>query len=371
MKTTLIKEDWDVLTSFLPAGWEDKAQEKGAFLRRRKVDSPETLLRLLLIHLADGKSLRTTAAYASEAGLCHINDVALLHRLRCSGEWLRWMALGLLGDINIGAAVQKLFIDSRVLLIDASMVSEPGSTGSDWRLHYSMNLNGLHCNTFKITDYRQGESFTHFEISPDDILVGDRIYCNQKGILHVVGQGADVLVRFHSTALPLYDYRGKRITVLDKLQSLERGKTGDWNAYLLTDSGDRVKVRICAIKKSVKAFEREKKAILKAASKKQRKVKPETLEYAKYITVVTTLNRHRLKKADVLALYRARWQVELSFKRLKSILGLGHLPKTDPDSCRAWLYGKMLVALLVERIRGAAESFSPWGYPIGSPEEDG
>ena len=64
----------------------------------------------------------------------------------------------------------------------------------------------------------------------------------------------------------------------------------------------------------------------------------------------------------VLSFYRSRWQIELSFKRMKSLLGLGHLPKKDPASARAWLHGKLLASLLVERVIQAAEATSPWGY---------
>jgi hypothetical protein len=73
--------------------------------------------------------------------------------------------------------------------------------------------------------------------------------------------------------------------------------------------------------------------------------------------------------AVVLEFYRLRWQIELVFKRMKSIMGLGHLPKADPVSCRAWLHGKLFVALLVERMIGAANSFSPWGYQLETPSK--
>jgi hypothetical protein len=364
MIETAIKEDWDVLTSFFPEGWEKKAYETRALVRRRKIDSAEILLRVLLIHLADGKSLRTTAAYAREANLCQINDSALLHRLRASGEWLRWMAVRLRGSIDIKTTVRGFVKKNRVRLIDASMVSEPGSTGSDWRLHYSLNLENLRCDAFEVTDYHVGESFSNFSVWPQDLLVGDRAYCTRKGVLHVVNQDAEVLVRFHSTALPLFNYRGQRIEVLNNLRTLKGAAIGDWNVYLFKDNGEKVKGRLCAIRKSEEAIEKAKKAILKAASKKQRKVKSETLEYAEYVILFTTVNRHRLKEADIMELYRARWQVELSFKRLKGIITMGHLHKNDPESCKAWLYGKMFVALLVERIFQEAESFSPWGYPL-------
>ncbi len=93
-------------------------------------------------------------------------------------------------------------------------------------------------------------------------------------------------------------------------------------------------------------------------------VKDETIEHARYVSVFCTANRHRLTGTEVLDLYRSRWQIELVFKRLKGIVGLGHLPKLNEESCRAWLYGKMFVALLTERLCREAQFFSPWGYPI-------
>jgi len=51
---------------------------------------------------------------------------------------------------------------------------------------------------------------------------------------------------------------------------------------------------------------------------------------------------------------------------MKSILGLGELPKRTQASCRAWLHGKLLVALLLERLPEEAEHFSPWGYELAA-----
>lgn len=363
-KKNIIDENWNILTSFFPEGWEWKARETRAFVRKRNFPNPEILLRVLLIHLANGSSLRTTAAYASEANLCRVNDVALLKRLRSSGEWFRWMAEKLRNEFMPPDILVPLSTKSRIRLIDASMVSEPGSTGSDWRIHYSFNLENLRCDEFKITDYKIGESFINFKARYQDILIADRVYCNARGIFHIVEQAADVLVRFHSTALPLYTYRGQPVNLLDKLRTLKETMVGDWDVFIFKDTGEKIKGRICAIRKSKEAIEKSKKAILKNASKKQRKVKPETLEYAEYVVIFTTLNRHRLKREAAMLLYRARWQVEISFKRMKGIMNLGHLHKTDSESCKAWLYGKMFVALLVERIFQEAEKFSPWGFPL-------
>jgi len=369
METKAITEDWDVLTSFFPEGWEKKAYDTRALMRRRKIDSPETLLRLLLIHLADGKSLRTTAAYASEANLCHINDAALLHRLRASGPWLRWMALSLLDRIDVQAETHTFARKTRVRLIDASIVKEPGVTGSEWRLHYSLNLENLYCDSFLVTDNHTGESFGHFAVQPRDLLIGDRGYCKRNGILHVLEHGGDVLVRYHSTSLHLYNTRGGRFNVLKHLRALKGTEIGDWNVSLFDDDGRRFNGRLCALRKSREAIAKTRKRLHRLASKRQHKLRPETLEYGEYVIVFTTVSRHRLRKAEVMELYRARWQIELSFKRLKGIMNLGHLPKIDPESSKAWLYGKLFVSLLAERMFQEAETFSPWGYPVTRKEE--
>jgi transposase len=92
-------------------------------------------------------------------------------------------------------------------------------------------------------------------------------------------------------------------------------------------------------------------------------IRPETIESAGYIFVFTTLDR-RFTPTTILELYRGRWQIEITFKRLKSIIGVGHLKKTDLEAAKSWIHGKLLVAFLIEALIVAAERFFPWGYPI-------
>jgi hypothetical protein len=189
--------------------------------------------------------------------------------------------------------------------------------------------------------------------------------------MHVVNSQGHVLVRFHSTNLPLFTRQGKIFKPIEHLRTLTDGNAGDWDVWFQSPEDDSrlIKGRLCALRKSKEAIELAKKQLRQMASKKGKKLRVQTLEYAEYVILFTTVNRHNLKSEDVLQLYRGRWQIELAFKRLKSIIGIGHLPKYDPDSCIAWLYGKMMVALLVERLYREAESFSPWGYPLRYPPE--
>jgi len=363
--TTIFHEDWAILTKLLPNGWQAKAKEFSALIRKRKIDNAETLLRVLLMYLAEGKSFRTTSVYAQEAGLCNINDTSLINRLRLSKDWFHWIAQELLRRLNSNPLPEKAFKKFNIRLVDGSVVNEPGATGSSWRIHYSLRLSDLHCDTFLITTPKTGESFQRYPVEKNDLLIGDRGYCKRKGIVHVLNNHGHVLVRFHSTTLPLFNRRGKSLSVLALLRSLTDGASGDFDVWFKDpDDGSLVKGRILALRKSKEAIAISKKKLRKYASKKGVKIKTETLEYAEYFIQFTTLNRHNFKAEELLNLYRCRWQIELAFKRLKSIVGVGHLPMQNEESSISWLYGKMVVALLIECLYQEAEFFSPWGYPI-------
>ena len=187
-------------------------------------------------------------------------------------------------------------------------------------------------------------------------------------ISDVLKNGGDVMTRFHSTILPLHKRNGNKLQVLEKLRSLDNGEAGDWDVWFKSPEDKQlIKGRLCSVRKTKEAIELAKRDICRKAAKNGIKTKPETLEYAEYITIFTTVNRHIYNGRDILNLYRGRWQIELVFKRLKSIVGVGCLPKHNNESSKAWLYGKMLVALLAERLYQEAEFFSPWGYPLQYP----
>lgn len=358
-------ENWRVLLQFMPTEWEEKAKELGAVTRQRKIESAEKLLRVLLIHLADGCSLRETVVRARQGELADISDVALLKRLRASSEWLRWLSTSML--TRLGGTVQKPSWLSRfnVRIVDASVITEPGSTGSDWRLHYSMELFGLKCDHLKVTEHSKGESFLNYFVKEGDLLIGDRVYGSKPGITYVMENKGDFVVRMRNKAMTLMETEEKEFDLLDHFTRLEVGEIGDWDVLYSPDRNKWVKIRLCAIKKSKEATERSKKKVLRKASKCQWNISEDTLSLHGYFFVLTSVGRDLLAKEEIMELYRLRWQIELAFKRLKSILGLGHLPKTDPESARAWLHGKLVVALLANLIVEEGRCFSPWGYPLG------
>lgn len=357
-----IGQDWEVVMQMLPAQWEAKAAELGAVRRLRGFDSVASVLRVLLIHLADGCSLRETAVRASAGGLAAVSDVALLKRLRGCGAWFEWMVREMAGSMALPSTAGALLAGRRVRLIDGSSVCEPGATGSTWRLHYALNLHTLGCDEVHVSDASVGESLTHFEIHAGDVIMADRGFAKRPGLRHVVQHKGDVVLRASLTNLPLHDLRGRALDMLPLLRTLAIGQAADWPAQVQGELG-AVAVRVCAYKKTAAQTLAAQEAIQREARKKQRSVQPRTLEAAGYVIVVTTLSEP--SAAAIMEFYRQRWQIELAFKRLKSLLQLGHLKKTDNEGAKAWLQGKLLVACLIEKLILTAERFSPWGYAAG------
>lgn len=357
------RENWKVLAKFFPANWEEMAKTSGALQRQRKLKSATDLLRLLLIHLADGCSMREAVTRAKQGGVVSISDVALLKRLRSSSEWFRLMALELLKRRGVETKAPAWLSSYNVLSLDASVITEPGSTGTDWRLHYSLKLFGLYCEQFLITRPAVGESFVNFKVKAGDLIIGDRVYGSLKGFQFVKKHRGDFLVRFKPKAFQLCRSHGRSFDLLSELHELSLGKVGDWYLQASTGGGRKLAVRLCAIRKSEQAADEAIIKMHRTYKKKQKSIDPKTLELQRFVILITSLE-NSIEAKLVMELYRFRWQIEIAFKRLKSIMGLGHLPKIDEASARAWLHGKLFVALLAQAIVDEGRFFSPWGYPI-------
>jgi len=359
------EEDWDLLVSFFPENWRWLATRTKALKGLHGDRSPANALRVLLMHVGGGLSLRETAVRARENSLADLSDVAILKRLRKSKKWLRQLCLKLFRERGVSLGRSK---GTQVRVFDATTVKEPGKTGSLWRVHYSVQLPSLTCDFFEVTGTTgegTGESFRRFPISAGDYILADRGYCHGPGIEYVDSNRAFVCVRVNSQSLRMQGAAGDSFGLLDHLRTVTRpGEVASWPVQVMGQSGTAVQGRLCVVRKSQAAVDATVKRLKRLASKKCLELQPGTLVAAEYVILFTTFPAETFSPADVLLWYRMRWQVELVFKRFKQIAQLGHLPKYGAESSQAWLYGKLFVALLTEKLIHHATTLSPWGYEL-------
>jgi hypothetical protein len=182
----IVEENWKVLASLFPAGWQQMAWQSGAVERLRGFRSPDVLLRMLMLHVARGYSLRETFVRAKLANWTDISDVALLKRLRNSEEWLRFLCIELLRE-NVGYRLEE-GISRTIRIVDGTIVREPGKTGSQWRILYSIRLPSLVCDFFEVTATigdGSGESLNRLRVGPHELILADAGYCSVAGIEYV------------------------------------------------------------------------------------------------------------------------------------------------------------------------------------------
>lgn len=339
---------WQELLSAFPASLDltSSARSSGALRRRRGISDGAALLRMALAYGPGGMSLRQAAAWASVAGVADISDVAVMKRLRGCAPWLEHLC----GEV-LAQRVEDpgLYWHGRAIRIaDATCISRPGSTGTDWRLHVGFDLATRGFEQCVLTDVRGGESLQRLAVSPGEVWLADRNYGWARDLRHLAAHEADFVIRIGWRAVRLRHADGSPFDLLAALGRLAAEETGEWQVFLADGADPALPVRIVARRKPGDATERERhKIVAKAAKRRTGRADPRSLIAAEFIVLATSLAD--VPADAVLSLYRLRWQVEMAFKRLKSLMHIDRLPAKDPALARSWLYAHVLAALLIDQ----------------------
>ena len=362
---TILEYQWPYLASFLAPTdtLEKSAKEFGALRRRRSVDSVHTLLRLIFAWAFCGMSLRQTTAWAEAANIATLSNVALLKRLRSASDWLEYLLTLKLAE----KASPPAGFEGRLRIVDATMISKPGSKGADWRVHLSLDLASSTIDHVELTDYQGGETLNRFSLRRGDVVIADRGYAHLSGLAPIAIGHGDFLVRIPWSSVPLEHHDGKPVDLFSFLRGLPEGEVGEIDVRIRSNAKRNlpaVPVRLIAVRKSEAAAANTRIKLTKAASKKRRTPDPRSLEAAAYTFIITSISSETLSAKQVLDLYRFRWQIEIAFKRLKSLLDLDELPAKDASLTRTFIYTKLLAALLLDDFTQAYVSFSPWGFNL-------
>lgn len=360
-----ILDHWPEVSARFPAAFdlEATARSRGAFRRAREIKTAETLLRLALAYGGLGMSLRETCAWAEAGGIASLSGPSLLDRLCKAAPWLGDIVAALIAEQAQAPAGR--WAGYRLRALDGTSICQPGADRTTWRLHVGYDLATGQVDQLELTDVHGAENLQRLTYRPGDIVLGDRGYARPRDLRPVTGAGADFIVRTGWNSLRLLQANGEpfdlfaalaaRIEPESELQvRVHEGVTGGAPAAPLI-------LRLVIRRKDPGQAEAEQKRLLKDARKRGKRPDPRSLEAAKYILLLTSLPAAIFQPADILGLYRLRWQIELAFKRFKSLAGLDTLPAKKPELARAWIYARLILAIIAEQIAGQVPDSSPSG----------
>jgi hypothetical protein len=361
---SVLSGQWESLLGMLPRGFdlEETLRQSGGLVRRRGIRSAVILLRLALVYSLCGLSLRATAAWAQTQGLAQISDVALLKRLRNAAPWISQLLAAKLAERVEGLESQSP--GYRLRLVDATTATIPGSKGTDHRVHLGVDLSTFQVDRIEVTGPKGGESYARLAIEAGDLIVADRGYCHRRGLWEVRQAGADFLVRINWQNLPLQDSEQQRLDLLHLLKRVPRKGVVEFEVSTVADEAHgygAMPARLVVTRKPKEAVTAERKRIKQEASRRGRKADPRTLKAAAFFYVLTSVSQEALSAEKVLEIYRMRWQIEMTFKRMKGLLHLGEIPMKDPQLAHGYLCAKLLAALMLEDMTRDFLAFSPSG----------
>jgi hypothetical protein len=343
------------------------ASATGALVRRRGIRRAMDLLRIILAYAVCDWPLRLVGAWCVLIGIADVSDVAILNRLRNSAPWLGRLIVSLLQRRRLHLMQQA---GGRLRIMDATTVSRPGSQGTDWRIHLSLDLGNLCVDGLEVTDAHGGETLTHLPSRPGEIRVADRGYAFVRSLAPDLAAGAGLVVRMNWQNLPLEDEHGERREVVAWLrQAFAYPVSGPQETYVrLTTSQGRYRLRLIAAPLPQEAADRARQRARQAAKKKGRTPDQRTLFAAGFVLLLTNLPLDTWPASRILDLYRIRWQVEMLFKRFKGLLNLDGLRAQDQRLAPTYLLGKLLGALLLHELTQASIARVPdWFTSLERP----
>jgi hypothetical protein len=345
-------EEWEGLVKQrLPKDLELKAMELKAWSRQRGLRCISDLLRSLLVYASLGYSFQMLGIWATLKGVANISETAWRNRLSQSAAWIDWLVRAILQGPEPDLAWPNPR-QGRIMLVDATRLKTVGGTGDDLRLHWGYDLLSGQTHQVEITDHHQAESLKHFQMQKGDIGVFDAGYPVPTTVEEAQEQGIDVVLRTTASHLRLETEEGKVINLKEQIKHQPHSVTRRIKAKVKTKDGRRHEVQLVAhrLPKEIaqEAQDRKRKQL---QAKRGRHFNQELVWWAGWVLLITTLNEQEWSNEEILRLYRARWQIELIFKRLKQILDWHRISIQDWARARIVAQLHLIVWLVQEGVQ--------------------
>jgi Transposase DDE domain len=328
----------------LPMGMCEMAREFRAFARSRSVRSPEELLRAVLLYCGLDYTLREVAANFTQVGR-RLSDEAVRGRLSACIPWLGAMLQEMLPKPDQGIVQYA----HRLILVDATCIQAPGAKSSDYRLHLAWDWMTQRVVSIVITDNHTGESLTLYEWRAGDVVLADSGYARAPQLKAVTERGAEFVVRCPPTCVRMLLKTGEKLNIAEELRKGEDAASVTIPVMINAKEASQ-EAYLHAFRLTESAAKEARRKMRRRSSKRGRPMpKPNTLYLAGWTLLLTSFKPEQVSAESIGKVYRARWQIELVIKRLKSVLNLDALrARRGSRLAQVYLLGKSLYALMIE-----------------------
>lgn len=186
-------------------------------------------------------------------------------------------------------------------------------------------------------------------LKANDLLIADLGYFCLKTFKLISEAGAYFLSRL-MIGTNLYDAQSAmQIDLYKKLQNINESSC---EMYVLLGSGQeaRIPCRLICLRVSEEVAQQRRRKLKKNAQKKGRTASKKSLFFAAWILMITNIPQDLLPSEMIRPLYSLRWQIELLFKQMKSVLNINHIATKNENRFRCEVIGKLIVAILLYKI---------------------
>lgn len=234
--------------------------------------------------------------------------------------------------------------------VDATDITLCGK-GTVLRAHTEYDLSNAGSFNANIQDLSVGESVKLHNIKPNSLYFADRAYGKTSQMEYMIEKNSEFVFRFSPSQVRMF----KDVNCTKKLDFksvLNEEKTTSMMCYFKGKHEiQKVRIIISPIPK-----DKVDNAVIRAKKqsiKKQNKPTENTLIYAKWLFLATSLPKN-IRAKEIVGAYSKRWQIELHFKRSKSLLRFHKLRNCSPKYAFAitqiWLSVTAFVYILFNEI---------------------
>jgi len=341
----LYSDQWDYVRTLLPADLDQSAKSLNALVRCRNVPDAEALMRMALAYAVSDLSLKDVAAWASAMNLAEITGPGLFYRLREAEEWLAHVLAQTLAAQTLASPMKW-----PLRVVDATVIHGPGPVAVQWRAHVLVDPATGGFRAVELTGNEGGERLSRYPVRAGEVILGDRAYATARGVHAVRVADAHVLVRLNPVTMRICDENKTRIYLEKRERRIPKVGGVEFNITIPVPPPPT---------KSHKTWDSAKAVAWIPA----RAIAGRTRD-GEVIWVLTTVPSKLLPTTSALELFRFRWQIELLFKRLKSLLHLDTLPSRQGPTAKSWMLARLLAGALAQQLVQPSGPLSPWGYEL-------